>query len=81
MRKYWKSQAKPATKHATVSPTMFDDGTVLSEFDRHCLSLIEKEEEEGWPAELRRYLKDMPDDVTKNTDIVEWWQVSYNCEV
>jgi len=24
-------------------------------------------------AELRYYLKDMPADVTKETDIVEWW--------
>jgi hypothetical protein len=82
MRKYWKSntKTKPATKRNTTSPAAFDN-SVLSEFDRHRLSLIEKEEEEGWPAELRRYLKDMPDDVTKNTDIVEWWQVSLYCKV
>jgi hypothetical protein len=25
--------------------------------------------------ELRRYLKDVPEDVTRDTDIVEWWSV------
>jgi len=30
---------------------------------------------EGWASELWRYLKDLPTDVTKDTDIIEWWQV------
>lgn len=47
----------------------------MSNFDRHRLSLL-AEDEEGWRAELRRYLKDMPADVTKDSDIVMWWQVS-----
>jgi hypothetical protein len=34
-----------------------------------------QEEEEGWEPELRRYLKDLPEDVTRDTDIVEWWGV------
>jgi hypothetical protein len=82
MRKYWKTnpKTKPTTESNAASPTVFDDGTVLSEFDRHRLSLIENEEEEGWPAELRRYLKDMPVEVTKHTDVVEWWQVSHRYE-
>jgi hAT family C-terminal dimerisation region len=33
------------------------------------------EEDEGWQAELWWYLKDMPDDVTAETNIITWWQV------
>ena len=32
-------------------------------------------EHEGWEAELRCYEKDMPADVSLDTDIIEWWQV------
>ena len=34
--------------------------------------------DEGWAAELRRYLATMQCDVEKDTDLVEWWQVSNN---
>jgi len=37
--------------------------------------LVSGQEGDGWRAELRQYLKDMPTNVTKDTDIVEWWQV------
>ena len=46
-----------------------------SEYDRYCQSLLEVDEGEGQSSELRRYLKDRPVDITKDTDIVEWWQV------
>jgi hypothetical protein len=53
-----------------------DITSILSEFDRHCLALLVSQEEgEGWQAELCRYLKTLPADVMKDTDIVEWWQV------
>jgi hypothetical protein len=26
----------------------------------------------GWEAELRRYLKDVQDDVSKETDVIDW---------
>ena len=83
MWKYWKShpKAKPTTKCTIASSTTFDNEIVLSKFDCLRLSLIEKEEEEGWPTKLCSYLKDMPDNIIKNTDIVEWWQVSLYCEV
>jgi hypothetical protein len=32
---------------------------------------------EGWRTELRRYLDYMPSNVTKDTDVVEWWGVSH----
>jgi len=48
--------------------------SILSDFDRHRLTLLSGQEE-GWQAELHQYLKDMPANVTKETNIVEWWQV------
>ena len=55
-----------------------DDVDEVSEFDRHCKTLLTADAEEGWAAELRRYLGTMQWDVTKNTDIVEWWQIRIN---
>ncbi|KAN0111926.1 hypothetical protein V8E52_008016 [Russula decolorans] len=37
--------------------------------------ILEKMQDGGWEAEIRRYLKDLPANVTKDTNIVEWWQV------
>jgi hypothetical protein len=53
----------------------------LSEFDKHRKTLLSNDAEEGWASELRRYLSTMQRDVEKDTDIVEWWQVSnLSCE-
>ena len=53
-----------------------NDESILSEFDRHRLNLLSNQaEDEGWQSEMCRYLKDLPADVTKDTDIVKWWQV------
>jgi hypothetical protein len=38
-------------------------------------ALLATDAEEGWTSELRRYLGTMQQDVTKDTDLVEWWQV------
>jgi hypothetical protein len=66
--------ATPTTTTPALSPG--PDVSIMSEYDQYRLSLVSKgDEEEGWPAELRRYLKDMPANVTKDTDIVKWWQV------
>ena len=46
-----------------------------SEFDKHRETLLTADAEEGWAAELRRYTSTMQREVTKNTDLVEWWQV------
>lgn len=67
-----------------LPPTPLDgDGermrVLSSEYDRYCQSLLEIDDEEGWSSELRHYLKDRPGDVTKDTDIVKWWQVSQLC--
>ena len=59
MWKYWKShpKAKPTTKRTIASFTTFDNETVLSKFDCLRLSLIKKEEEEGWPTQATQLLK------------------------
>jgi hypothetical protein len=49
--------------------------SVMSEFDRFCQGHVMRDNEEGWAPELCCYLKELPTDVTKDTDIIEWWQV------
>jgi hypothetical protein len=48
----------------------------LSEYDKHCKQLILDDVDEGWASELQQYLGTMQRDIKKDTDIVEWWQVS-----
>jgi hypothetical protein len=52
-----------------------DDAPILSEFDKLRETLLTDDMEEGWASELRRYLSTMQRDVSKETDLVEWWQV------
>lgn len=79
MEAYWKDRPlAPATAPPTPSAASPDD-TIESEFDRHRRILHQRalqEHDAGWAAELRRYLKDIFDDVTKETDVIEWWSVS-----
>jgi hypothetical protein len=68
--------ANAAVSHTdTGIPAPTQDESVLSEFDRFRLGRVTRDSEEGWASELRRYLKELPADVTKDTDIIEWWQV------
>jgi hypothetical protein len=52
------------------------EARTLSEFDKHRKTLLSEDAVEGWASELRLYLITMQRDVEKDTDIVEWWQVS-----
>jgi hypothetical protein len=83
MQEYWNSRprAEPVIAATPMNTTLAPScvASILSDFDRHRLSLVAKDDEEGWPAELRRYLKEMPADVTKETDVVKWWQD--NCQL
>jgi hypothetical protein len=46
------------------------------DYDRHHRWLLTQSlANEGWRSKLSHYLKDIPDDVTKDTDIVSWWGV------
>ena|ERR1700679_2437487 len=77
MEKYWEN--RPRSTPSTGIPTNDEDiqvtASVLSDFDRYRRSLVAIEDDEGWQSELRRYLKDMPADVTAETDIIRYWQV------
>jgi hAT family protein len=45
-----------------------------SEYDCYHQSLLKTDDREGWSLELRYYLNDRPGNVTKDTDIIKWWQ-------
>src|SRR5271155_1138441 len=51
--------------------------STITEFDRHRKTLLAEDATEGPASELRRYLATMQQEVKKDTDIVEWWQVSF----
>jgi hypothetical protein len=80
MREY---AAKHGPKAPTIAPTTVttvksNSRIVESEFDRHRRTLVEQASHDhyaDWRAELRRYLGDVPDDVSKDTDVVDWWSV------
>jgi hypothetical protein len=79
MEQYWKTRPTADSSTSTQSApdiTLIEDASILSEYDRHRMTLLSNQaEDKGWQAELRRYLKDLPSNVMKDTDIVEWWQV------
>ncbi|KAF5383745.1 hypothetical protein D9615_003755 [Tricholomella constricta] len=76
MSEYWNTRPQPSpTPHLTLpDPDSSRQDSFLSEFDRHRLTLVSQGgANEGWQLELRRYLQDMPAEVTRDTDIVGWW--------
>jgi hypothetical protein len=77
MEKYWKNnpQAPPTDVKSGDAAADTGSASVLSDYDRYRLTLLSTMEREGWETELRRYEKDMPADVSPDTDIVMWWQV------
>ena len=66
-------------QHNVANPSTADNaGTekvLVSEYDQYRQTLVDMDDDEGWVSELRRYLKDRPVDVSKETDVVQWWQV------
>jgi hypothetical protein len=79
MADYWinrpqvaKAAANNDPGHSTSSAWLQED-SLLSEYDLHRQSLILQEADEEWSSEIRRYLKEVPADVTRATDIVKWW--------
>jgi hypothetical protein len=72
MAQYYKT--RPCAKPSATS-TRTHAGDVRSDFDRMREALLATDAEEGWAPELRRYLGTMQRDVTKDTDLVQWWQV------
>jgi len=76
MYKYYQSRPSTVNWSAQTQATTSSETATLSEFDKHRETLLSEDTEEGWASELRRYLSTMQRDVTKQTDIIEWWQVS-----
>jgi hypothetical protein len=76
MLKYWNH--RPQTEQTTpptpiMAPNLSQNTSIMSKFDHYRLGLLSKgDDDDGWSAELHRYLKDMPADITKDTDIVVW---------
>lgn len=66
-----------AASTATQDPQVEGSKALSSEFDRYRQQLVDIDDDEGWASELRWYLKDRPADITKHTNIVTWWQVSW----
>ena len=65
-----------STRRRAPAPIRSDPNPSVSDFDKHRDALLSDDIEEGWVAELRRYLETMERDIKKDADIVEWWQVS-----
>lgn len=88
MREYSRDHARdPITSkstrstHQTTTTVPGPPETLESEYDRHRRELLEQatrnnESMLGWAAELRRYLTVMEQNVSKDMDVVAWWQVS-----
>jgi hypothetical protein len=78
MEYYWKVRAAvPSETPEPPAVKLRDDGdsSIATEYD--CLRrsrLLPDNQDNGWEAELRQYLKDFTEDITKDSDIVEWWQ-------
>jgi hypothetical protein len=78
MAQYYRDRVALARPQQPTIRNRTDEGAdapVLSDFDKHRQTLLTNDAEEGWAPELRRYLSTMQRDVTKDTDLVEWWQV------
>ena len=63
-----------ATQVAPDSPTTSRPS--LTGFDRHRRTLIARGEE-GWVAELGRYLTDLPQYATSDMDVVKYWEENH----
>ena len=77
MAEYYKNctKAAPIVPSANTSSATSTSTDAMSEFDKHCETLLLDNLEEDWASELGCYLNTMQKDVKKDTDIVEWWQV------
>ena len=79
MEEYWNSDIDAPARTSNTSAILKDNNTLESKFDRHhhlLLTQCTNSGAEGWATELHCYLGDLPADVTKETNIVDWWAVS-----
>ncbi|KAG6839093.1 hypothetical protein H0H87_001655 [Tephrocybe sp. NHM501043] len=71
MHTYWATHLQAAT---AMVPKTQPATIIVDDFDLYCQTLLTHKDSKGWQAELRRYLKDVPADISRDTDIVEYWQ-------
>ncbi len=77
MAQYYKTRPSAVAivdEAVDVEPASNVDRT-LSEYDKLRHTLLSDDADEGWASELRRYLGTIQRDVTKDSDVVKWWQV------
>jgi hypothetical protein len=75
MEMYFKRRPRRRAANPSTADNAGAEKALISEYDRYRRTLVDMDDNEGWASELRRYLKDRPVDVSKETDIVQWWQV------
>jgi hypothetical protein len=75
MAEYYKTRPRPIPPVTRTRTQASHAADTRSDFDKMHEALLATDAEEGWTSELRRYLGTMQRDVTKDTDLVEWWQV------
>jgi hypothetical protein len=75
MEMYFKCQPQHRAANPSTADNTGAEKALISEYDQYRQTLVDMDDNEGWASELRRYLKDRPVDVSKETDIVQWWQV------
>ena len=77
MERYWNTRpnARPQVPESTRAAVQGESSSLASEYDRIRHSHMHAQGDDGWQAELRRYLKHFPDDVSHDTDLIAWWQV------
>jgi hypothetical protein len=75
MAQYYKDQPSAPVVNKTENPPASAEPRVLSESDKLRRTLLTDNAEEGWASKLCCYLNTMKQCVTKETDLVEWWQV------
>jgi len=79
MREYYKIRPTAvATSVVNQDMRSSSNDQTVSEYDKHRNTLLSQDTHEGWASELWRYLGTMQRDVTKETDIEQWWQVCYS---
>jgi hypothetical protein len=75
MEHYWNIRKPTVPTKPADNIIQHDDNSILSDFDRHHLTLIANQtEDEGWKSEKSQYLLDLPAilaaNIMKDSDIV-----------
>lgn len=77
MAQYYENQLPaPSINKFAGNPLSSMEAHVLLEFNKHCKTLLAENAQEGWASELHCYLSTMERNMMKETDLIEWWQVS-----